>query len=234
MIVQFPRRAMVIWAHPDDLEYFVGGTVALWATAGVEVTYVLVTSGDKGLDDLRVSPAEVAAIREREQRGANAVLGIQNVVFLGEPDGELTPTLELRLRLVCEIRRYRPDAVMLPDPTRYFFEGFVNHPDHRAAGEAALAAVAPAAANPRYHPELLAQGLAPHRVSELWLATSPQPNRWVDISGVFEAKVAAMRCHESQIHDPHGLEAHMAAHTLHTGALGETGHREGFRYLKLA
>lgn len=226
------ERAMAIMAHPDDLEFFAGGTVALWTAAGTELTLVLATRGEKG-GDPGPTAAELAAVREREQRSASAVLGVARTVFLDEPDGEVAPSLELRLRLVAEIRRHRPEAVVLPDPTRYHLEGYLNHPDHRAVGEAGCAAVSPSACNPRYHPELLAEGLLPHLAKEVWLAAAPEPNAWVDITATFAVKLAAMRCHKSQFKDMEGLEAHLAAYSEGRDEAGRSVHREGFRRVRI-
>lgn len=236
MTESVPHRAMVIMAHPDDIEYFVGGTVARWNAAGCDVTFVLATSGESGCDDLTLSRQQLAALRQAEQRAAARVLGVEQVLFLDAPDGEVTPTLELRRQLVAKIRRYRPATVIIPDPTRYYFfeQGYVNHPDHRATGEAALAAISPAATNPRYHPELLAEGLKPHQVTQIWLAMPPEPDHWVDITDVFETKLAAMDCHASQISDPTSWEQSLRRSSAFAGMDGLVGYREGFRRLMIA
>jgi LmbE family N-acetylglucosaminyl deacetylase len=236
MSEQVPARAMVIFAHPDDIEYYVGGTVATWATAGCEVAFLLTTSGENGCDDPALTSQQVAATRQAEERAAAEILGARQVVFLDAPDGEVAPTLHLRRQIVAEIRRYRPDIVVIPDPTRFYFfeQGYVNHPDHRATGEAALAALAPAVANARYHPELSAEALAPHAVREIWLAIPPQPDWWVDISAVFETKRAAMHCHRSQIRDTARLDDALRRWTETTDAEGNFSHREGFRRLVVA
>lgn len=228
-----PEHALVVMAHPDDLEWFVGGTVAAWTAAGARVTALLATSGQHGAQDEVSTPAEIAATREREQRDAAAVLGIGDVQFLHEPDGELQPTLDLRLRLARAIRQARPDVVVLPDPTRYYFDGYVNHPDHRAVGEAALAAVSPAAANRLYHPELLRDGLAPRRVREIWLAMPQHPNGWIDIAAHLPRKLAAMRCHRSQIVDWPAMRAALEASTRLALPDGGIAHRELYHRIRL-
>jgi LmbE family N-acetylglucosaminyl deacetylase len=193
---------MVIMAHPDDPEFFSGGTIATWCAAGTEVTYLILTNGNKGSDDPALTPEKLAALRQEEQQAAAAVLGVNRVIFFDEIDGELQPTLNLRQRVVAEIRRYQPEAIITLDPTRYFYQGLsINHADHRAAGEVTLDAVFPAAGNRMYHPELLAEGLEPHPVKVVYLAGCLQPNRWVDISPVFDTKLQAIRCHTSQIKD---------------------------------
>jgi LmbE family N-acetylglucosaminyl deacetylase len=230
----YPKRALVIMAHPDDPEFSAGGTLALWTGAGAEITYLILTNGDKGNDDPEMTPERLIALRQEEQRSAAEVLGVKRVLFFGEPDGELVPSLELRRRVVAEIRRYQPEAILAPDPTGYYFLGeYINHPDHRAAGEIALGAIFPASGNRMYHPELLAEGLEPSPVAEVWLTGSPEPNRWVDISAVFETKVEAIRCHVSQVSGADDLEAGMRARYLVVDDYGREVLREGFRYLRL-
>ena len=195
-----PRRAMVIVAHPDDAEFGVAGTVALWVNDGVEVTYVLITDGNKGSNDPTMVPEQLAAIRRQEQRAAAAVIGVKEVVFLGYEDAVLEPTLELRRDLARVIRRYKPDAVICQDPSmRWAGQEYINHPDHRAAGEAALAAIYPAARDPLTFPELLLEGLQPHKVSEVYLMMPTAPDHWIDIGATLDLKLASLREHRSQI-----------------------------------
>ena len=178
MSIEAPKRVMVIVAHPDDAEFFCGGTVALWSSAGAEVSYLILTNGNKGSDDPEMTPEKLATIRQKEQRAAADVLGVKNVIFFDEPDGELVSTLDLRKRVVAEIRRYRPDIVVGPDPSRFFFaDSYINHADHRAAGLVTIDAVFPAARNRMYHPELLEAGLEPHTVTEVYLGGTEHPNR---------------------------------------------------------
>jgi LmbE family N-acetylglucosaminyl deacetylase len=197
-----PRRALVLLAHPDDPEYFCGGTVAVWADAGAELTYCLVTSGEKGSDDLDVDGHELARRREAEQRAAAQVLGVRTVHFLGLPDGMLEPDLDLRREMARAIRRFQPDIVVTCDPTMLFTLGRgLNHPDHRAVGLATLDAVYPAAGSGPFFPELLTEGLTPHKVSRVFLAGTQNPDTTVDISSTLERKLEALRCHRSQIRD---------------------------------
>lgn len=229
-----PERAMVIMAHPDDPEFSVGGTLARWAAAGSHITYLILTDGSKGADDPAMTPERLVALRQEEQRAAAKVLGVKQVVFFDEPDGELHSSPELRQRVVAEIRRHRPEAIIAPDPTGYFFMGeYINHPDHRAAGEIALAAIFPASGNRMYYPQLLAAGLEPHPVREVWLSSTPEPNRWVDITPVFDAKLAAIRCHTSQVNDSNDLEERLRQRFKTVDEYGQTVYREGFRFLSL-
>jgi LmbE family N-acetylglucosaminyl deacetylase len=226
---------MVIMAHPDDPEFISGGLIALWCAAGTEVTYLILTNGNKGSDDPSLTPEKLAAIRREEQQAAADVFGVKQVLFFDEPDGELQPTLSLRKRVVAEIRRYRPDAIIALDPTRYFAQGmYLNHADHRAAGAVVIDAVFPAARNRMYHPELLAEGLEPHHVKEGYLAGPDQPNRWVDISEVFETKLRAIGCHTSQIKDPEGLVKRMTDRHRALDQFGREVMREEFHVITLA
>jgi len=200
------QRVMVIMAHPDDPEFFCGGTVAKWAKDGAEIIYVVITNGNKGSNDPQMTPEKLAVIREREQREAARRLGVKEVIFLGYNDGELVPDLRLRGDLVREIRRYRPDIVICQDPTTYFWPGGgINHPDHRAAGEAALAAVFPLARDRLNFPEHEREGLKPHKVKEVYVSGTTQPDTWVDISDTLEAKIQAILAHQSQIKEPEKL-----------------------------
>jgi LmbE family N-acetylglucosaminyl deacetylase len=194
-----PKRAMVIVAHPDDAEFMASGTVAGWVERGAEVTYVVVTKGDKGSEDPQMTPSRLTAIREAEQRAACAVLGVANAVFLGYPDGYLQHTLDLRRDLTAVVRRHRPNTVITFDPTtRYFGNSYLNHPDHRTTGDATLDAIFPSARDRLTFPELLTENLEPHKVREVWLGLSSSPDTVIDISAHFDKKLAALRAHPSQ------------------------------------
>ena len=234
MSIQAPNRVMVIVAHPDDAEFFCGGTVALWCSAGAEVTYLILTNGNKGSDNPEMTPEKLATIRQKEQRAAADVLGVKNVIFLDEPDGELVSTLDLRKRVVAEIRRYKPDIIVGPDPSRFFFaDSYINHADHRAAGLVTIDAVFPAARNRMYHPELLDVGLEPHTVAEVYLGGSEHPNRWVNISSVLEKKLDALRCHASQFDDPEEVVKRITERSREVDEYGQEVFREGFRVMKI-
>lgn len=202
-------RALVIAAHPDDIDFSCSGTVAVWTDAGVAVTYCVVTDGDAGGFDADVPRSAIAGIRQAEQRKAAAAAGVTDLVFLGHPDGRLTVTLELRRDLAEVIRRVRPDRVVVPPPTRDLRSMYGSHPDHTATGEAALCAVYPDARNPWAHPELAA--LPAHTVPEVWITggapqDDPESARHVDITATFDRKMAALRAHESQTAHMTGLE----------------------------
>jgi LmbE family N-acetylglucosaminyl deacetylase len=203
-MIEGAATVLVMMAHPDDPEFFCGGTLARWAREGKEICVVLATSGDKGSSDGWLSTAELVARREEEQRAASAVLGVRRIVFLRHRDGELIADLQLRRQLVRAIRLCRPEVVVTTDPLRYMVgDRRVNHPDHRAIGDAVLAAVFPAASNPRFFPELLQfEGLAPHSPLEIYIANSDRPNLDVDITELIDLKIEAIRQHKSQLTDP--------------------------------
>ena len=233
------KRVMVIVAHPDDADFMAAGTLAKWARQGSEIAYVLCTSGDKGSSDPDVRPADLASTREREQTAAAAVVGSNDVVFLRYPDGELQNTLELRRDLVREIRRFRPDVLLCQDPTNRFSDGYVNHPDHRAAGDAALDAVYPSARDYHAYPDLIAEGFMPHKTLEVYLGgAATNSTVWVDVSDTIDVKVAALREHASQVgaDDPERLatlESRIKERAADLGAPHALPYAEGFRYIHL-
>ena len=196
------ERVLVITAHPDDVDFGAAGSVATWTDAGIEVTYCLVTNGDAGGSDLHQSREEMAQLRQEEQRAAGAIVGVHDLRFLGYPDGRLEATLDLRRDLSRVIRQVRPQRVVTQSPERLFDRIFASHPDHLAAGEAALAAVYPDSRNPFAHPELLDEGWEPWTVGEVLLSASRETNVVVDTTAALDRKVAALRCHASQHDDP--------------------------------
>ncbi len=228
------KRVMVIMAHPDDPEFSSGGTIALWARGGTEIIYLILTNGNKGSDDPTMTPEQLRRVRQEEQQRAANLLGVKSIIFLDEPDGELQPTLRVRQRVVREIRQHRPDIVICPDPSAYYFGNtYINHPDHRAAGQIALEAIFPAARNRMYHPELLEEGLSPHPVYEIYLTGSPQPDRYVDITRVMDLKIQAILSHASQLADPEGVIERVRQRAQAVDEYGRSVYREAFRYLKL-
>ncbi len=229
-----PERALVICAHPDDLDFGCCGTIALWRRAGAEVTYVVCTDGDKGSDDPTLSPEEIARIRQGEQRAAARVVGVDEVVFLGFPDGELENIPQLRRALVGAIRRFRPQTVLCQDPGNRGFENvFVAHRDHRAAAEAAFDAMYPAAGSPRFFPELIPRGLGPHRVQEAYFFGTHAPNRWMDITATMDLKIKALLCHESQFGNRGDFEAFIRERFRAAGKAAGCEYAEPFRRLVL-
>ncbi len=207
LVTDVPERALVVMAHPDDADFSCAGTVALWTEGGAEVTYLMVTDGDAGGDELTMDSSEIAAMRQEEQRKAAAEVGVEDVRFLGHPDGRVLASLELRRDISRVIRQVRPQRMVIPSPERDWGSIAASHPDHMATGEAAMNAVYPDARNPHAHRELLAEeGLKPWTVPEVWIAGGPRPNHRSDITTSFERKVAALAAHKSQIGDIAGLE----------------------------
>jgi LmbE family N-acetylglucosaminyl deacetylase len=197
---EIPERVLAIYAHPDDPEISAGGTLARWADAGAEVHVVVTTRGDKGTNDPDADLDALARLRVDETAAAAAVLGIAAHHHLDHPDGEIADDHALRLELVRLIRSVRPDVVCCPDPTAVFFgDAYVNHRDHRVTGWATLDAVAPAAGNPHYFPELAAEGLGTHQVRALYLSGTFEANIWIDVGATLERKIEALFCHASQL-----------------------------------
>ena len=224
-------RALFVVAHPDDIDFGSAGTVATLTAAGVDVSYCLVTSGDAGGDASTHTKQERAAIREREQRAAAAVVGVTDLTFLGWPDGMVEPTLELRKAITKVIRTVKPDLVVTQNPERNWERMYGSHPDHMAAGEATVRAVYPDARNPHFFPELLDEGFEPHTVPQLWINVTT-PNLVVDITDVFAKKLAALQCHESQVGHRDDLEESIrgwGAGNAEAWGLGEGRVAEGFR-----
>lgn len=204
--VKTNKRVLGIFAHPDDPEFFSGATFARWAAEGAEITFVLATSGDKGSADPEMTHERLIEIREDEERNAARVLGVKEVVFLRYPDGELEPNLQLRRDITRLIRMKKPDIVVTCDPTMWYSDGYVNHPDHRAIGEATLAAVYPTARDRLNFIELERdEGLDVHKTPQLYITGSPNPNKKVDVTDYIETQINSLREHKSQISDMEGL-----------------------------
>lgn len=226
------QRAMVLFAHPDDAEYMCGGTVAAWVRDGTEVHYVCLTDGSAGSNGVGVTREQLRPIREAEQRAAAAVLGVASVTFLGYLDGQLEVTLNSRRDVAREVRRLSPDVIIASDPSRLWFgAGYINHADHRAAGELALCAVMPDAPTRLQFPELLDEGLEPFEVPNLWLAAY-ETDTYVDIGKTIDQKLAALACHVSQ----KGAESErwVRQRAEEIGEQGGFEYAEGFRAFSFA
>jgi LmbE family N-acetylglucosaminyl deacetylase len=219
-------RVLVIVAHPDDAESHAGGTVATLARQGGYVAYLILTDGDKGSANPGITPECLARMRQEEQRNAARVLGVVAVDFLGWPDCEVEDTRASRMAVTAAIRRHRPDLVITQSPHRTTRLG-LSHRDHRVAGSLALDCIESFAGHPLCYPELLAQGLEPHMVTEVYLMTSEHGDLAVDISETIDLKIRALACHASQIADPAMLEQHVRQRSA---ALG-TPH--GYRYAEV-
>jgi len=193
------ERVLVVTAHPDDVDFGAAGTVAGFTAADIEVVYCICTDGDAGGFDPAVPRSAIAGIRQAEQRAAAKAVGVTDVRFLGYPDGRLEVSHELRRDISRVIRQVRPQRVIMQSPERNWARIPASHPDHLASGAAAIAAVYPDARNPFAHPELLAdEGLDAWTVSEVWIMTHPEVDHFVDVTDTFDAKIAALRAHESQ------------------------------------
>lgn len=242
-------EAMVIGAHPDDNDFGAAGTSALWARQGKKVVWVIMTNGAEGSEVPSIMDSDLMLTREQEQRMSCEVLGVQAVEFLRFPDGHLTNSEEARKAIVSLIRKYRPRIVITHDPTQHIFApdpnekpdetAYINHPDHRATGNIVLDAIFPAVGNPRSYRELLAEGLLPYQVHEIYLYHGEPVNTYIDISETIDQKAKALQCHVTQF----GPEADMlkrirewAAETAKE-AKEKKGldmqHAEGFRRIKL-
>ena len=193
------ERVLAVMAHPDDVDFGASGTIAGLVAGGASVTYCICTDGDAGGFDPAVHRSEIPGIRRREQLAAAACVGVRDVRFLGYPDGALEPTQELRRDLTRVVRQVRPQLVIAQTPERNWDRMPASHPDHMAAGEATMRGLYPDARNPYAHPSLLAdEGLDAWTVSEVWVAGHPEIDHVVDITAHFDAKLAALRAHESQ------------------------------------
>jgi LmbE family N-acetylglucosaminyl deacetylase len=193
------ERILVVTAHPDDVDFGAAGTVATWTKAGHEVTYCIVTDGDAGGFDPAVPRGEIAGIRQAEQRAAAAELGVSDVRFLGYPDGRVVVSLDLRRDISRVIRDVRPQRVLTQSPQRNFQRIYASHPDHLAVGEATLCAVYPDARNPFAHVDLAEEGYEAWTVAETWLMAAPGAEFVVDVTDVYDRKVAALSQHVSQL-----------------------------------
>jgi LmbE family N-acetylglucosaminyl deacetylase len=221
-----PASALVVAAHPDDIEFGCAGTVARWVQEGARVTYALLTNGAAGSSDPQMTRARLAELRTAEQRASAKVVGVEEVEFLGYEDGLLVAGLEVRERIVRLIRRVRPEVVVTQDPgSRYVGDFYVNHPDHIAAGEATLAAVIPGADTRLAYPELLDEGLEPVQLTAVWMMFSLKPNLVVDIGEHIDRKLESLACHVTQVGDVQATEAGFV-----TGLAEQSAGGQPFRY----
>ena len=227
------KQILTVFAHPDDAETMAGGTLLKWAREGHAITMCLITDGDKGTSDPDDTRDAVIARRRAEQARAATRLNA-TVVALGYEDGVLQPTLGLRRDLVRVMRQVRPHVVVANDPTVWFrHRQYINHPDHRAAGQAAVEALYPAVKKPSIFPELLAEGHQPHVVEEVWLGPTDEPDTWIDIADVFDEKIALICDHASQF-PPEPTRAAFARIAREAGQERGIQLAESFRTVRLA
>ena len=224
------RVVLLVAAHPDDPEFSSAGTVANWLRHGLDVVFVLATSGDKGTPDRDMTNERLSNMREEEQRAAALRLGVTQVEFLRFPDGELTPNLELRGAVTRMIRKYKPYAVMTHDPLTLFYNNeFINHPDHRAIGQATIDAIYPTARDPLQFSEHIQEGLEPHKVKEIYLWGSEQANVLVDISDTIDIKVEALKLHVTQVGESKDLEERVKTRAAQLAVPHGLKYAEAFR-----
>jgi LmbE family N-acetylglucosaminyl deacetylase len=230
------QHILVMLAHPDDPEFFCGASIALWTSAGHQVAYWLLTCGDKGAQDPQTSPEELCSKRYDEQVNAAAKLGVSQVNILGFPDGYLVPNLDLRRDIARIIRKERPDILVTCDPLMlYAGDSRINHPDHRAAGQAVLDAVFPAAGNPLYFPELLQEeGLQPFTPKEVWVSIPSQPNLSLDVTHLWELKIKALCEHKSQIGEKEAFIERMRSRHTQDSTRESPRYEEHFRRIVFA
>ena len=226
-------RGMVVVAHADDAEWGCSGTVAKWCAEGWEVVYVLCTDGSKGSDNRELTGPELVNLRRQEQLNAGKVLGLADVVFLDYEDAMLEPSLALRRDLTREIRRFRPDVLICMGPTRQLSgNGYLGHPDHLASGEAALSAVFPSARDHLTFPELLEEGLEPHKVREVWIMEPDDADQYVDVTDYMDLSIAALKEHRSQVTEEEA-DYHMRRWRSSTGEKVGMKYAESFKRFKL-
>jgi LmbE family N-acetylglucosaminyl deacetylase len=207
------QKILVILAHPDDPEFFMGGTIKRWTQQGHRVVYYLLTKGDKGTQDRDLLPEELMKTRIGEQTAAARILGVDEIHFLDNPDGFLELTTDIRREVTRIIRKEKPDILVSSDPTNFFpnDNASINHPDHRMAGQIVIESFFPAAGNPKFFPELLEEGYEPHTVNEVWFSLTHQPNVILDITDTWPSKLSALHEHRSQIGDPEKFDARMVS-----------------------
>src|SRR5512145_2929986 len=228
------RTILCIAAHPDDNEHVIAGSVARWAREGRDVVFCLVTSGGAGTNEHTPDSEGLIPIRERECRDAARILGVRDVVFLGYQDGVVEPTLELRRDLTRVIRRHQPDVVVCSDPTvRWYGDEYLNHPDHRAVASAALDAVFPSSETSAIFPELLAEGLPAHKVKQVFISGSLEPDVFVDISRTLRLKCRALKAHRSQVGKGEWVDQLLTAWALRDGKKAGLRHAEAFKRMVL-
>jgi LmbE family N-acetylglucosaminyl deacetylase len=228
------RRILCISAHPDDNEFVIGGSVARWTREGRDVAFCLVTTGGAGVNEHTPSNEGLIPVREKEQRAAAKILGVKELMLLGYVDGTLVPSLAMRRDLTGVIRRWRPDVVVTGDPTvRYYGNEYLNHPDHRAVADVALDAVFPSSETSAIFPELLAEGLPPHKVKQVLISGSLEPDVFVDISRTLAVKCRALKAHRSQVGKGEWVDQLLQAWAIRDGKRGGLRHAEAFRRMVL-
>lgn len=232
--VYTPESVMAVFAHPDDIEFGCAGTIARWVKEGARAAYVLITSGDVGIAKPGMTKEKAAEIREGETMDAAKVVGVEDVTFFRVGDGMVENTMELRKRVIREIRRFQPEVVMCGDPTMLFTpRGGINHPDHRAAAGAAIDAVFPGAGQPNLFEDLEEEGFNAHKVRKVYVSTWGDGSTYVNISDTIDLKIKALKKHVSQVGHWKELEENMKQRAADRGKDVEMAYAEAFRILTI-
>jgi LmbE family N-acetylglucosaminyl deacetylase len=231
------QKILIILAHPDDPEFFCGASIAKWIKEGNLVTYFLLTRGEKGIND-HFNPKtseEIIRIRKKEQEKAAHILGVSEIKYLHQPDGYLIPSLAIRRMIVKGIRQTKPDIVITCDPTNYYMrDTYINHPDHRAAGQIVIDSIFPAVQNPAFYPDLIINdGLLPHRLKEIWLSLPLKPNVRLNVTKFWPKKIEALHAHESQIGNPKEFDSRMLSRRVKGSSLKNPNFEEVFHRIIL-
>jgi len=225
-----PKVVLGVAAHPDDLEFSAAGTIAKFISDGADAYYLILTNANKGTDDRNMPPNMLRTIRHEEQRAAGKILGLKDVFFCDYEDGQLECCYEVRRDIARAIRQVKPDVVVAMDPSVLYSaeHGSINHPDHRAAGQATLDAVYPLARDHLSFPELLADGLEPHKTATVLLVNFEQQNYYVDISDYIDTKLKALNAHVSQVADPDMANGYVRDWAKQNGTKAGVDYAEGF------
>jgi LmbE family N-acetylglucosaminyl deacetylase len=227
------QRVLVIVAHPDDADFICSGTAMQMVEQGIEVTYMVLTNGDKGNHNPEITRNQLIAMRMIEQRAAAKLCGVNHVLFMGEEDGFLASTPALRKRVTREIRRIRPQLIICTNPDRYLVgDGYINHPDHRNAGLVALEAIFPASDNPMFYPDMAQEGYLPHKISQLYVHGHDEPDIEIDITDLVERKIEAILSHTSQFPDQEKSRKWMEERWGEKQDDGTVRHFERFKAMK--
>lgn len=231
-----PQRVLAVFAHPDDMDFSSSGTIAKWASKGADVTYLVCTDGSKGSEDPKMSQRKLAAVRKKEQLEAARMLGVADVIFLNHPDGELVVDMKLKEAISKVIRQKRPDVVLTLDPTFLYStkRGFVNHSDHRAAGQAAIDAVFPLARDRLNFSHHEKQGLAPHKTNTLMLVSFEGAEHFEDITKTMQKKLEVLKAHKSQVPSTAEFEKRIKDRARKLGQKAGFKYAEGFKLIRLS
>ena len=226
------KKFLVFSAHPDDLDFGCAATIAKLTKEGNEVAYCVITNGEKGTHKINQTKKEMVELREQEQCAAGVAVGVEEVIFLRETDGNLECTRDIFKKIVRVIRQIKPNVILSQDPGNLMFDNFYRfHRDHRKAAECVFDAIYPAAGLKAFFPELIKEDALPHQIDEVWFYATDRPNHFINISKTIAQKIEALRCHESQFHDFKEVEESVYKNARNQGKKKKMEHAEGFRRL---